>query len=193
MRDPQIFVFLAYLTVFALSVAIYHRLTNGVEFHIALAHAFFNFSSILSTAGYMSEDYQLWGPFVVMAAFIATFMGGCSGSTAGGIKAYRFIVLFNALHSGLRKLIYPAAVYPVRYGRNSLDADTLRAILLFFVTYILLWILGSLTMAALGYDFLTAVSAVITSLSNVGPGLGSIVGPAGNFSTLEDNFICFRS
>lgn len=76
LRDPQIFVFLAYLTVFALSVAIYHRLTNGVEFHIALAHAFFNFSSILSTAGYMSEDYQLWGPFVVMAAFIATFMGG---------------------------------------------------------------------------------------------------------------------
>lgn len=121
-----------------------------------------------------------------MAAFIATFMGGCSGSTAGGIKAYRFIVLFNAIHSGLRKLIYPAAVYPVRYGRNSLDADTLRAILLFFVTYILLWIFGSLTMAALGYDFLTAVSAVITCLSNVGPGLGTLVGPAGNFSTLED-------
>ncbi|MFQ6186372.1 TrkH family potassium uptake protein [Sinorhizobium meliloti] len=186
LRDPQIFVFLGYLTVFALSVAIYHRLTNGVEFHIALAHSFFNFSSILSTAGYMSEDYQLWGPFVVMAAFIATFMGGCSGSTAGGIKAYRFVVLFSAIHSGLRKLIYPAAVYPVRYGRNSLEVDTLRAILLFFVTYILLWIFGSLAMAALGYDFLTAVSSVITCLSNVGPGLGSVVGPAGNFSTLED-------
>ncbi|MCY1379388.1 Trk system potassium uptake protein TrkI [compost metagenome] len=74
----------------------------------------------------------------------------------------------------------------MRYGNNTVDADTQRAIFLFFTTYILLWVLGSLGMGALGYDFITAMSAVITCLSNVGPGLGSLIGPAGNFSTLQD-------
>lgn len=186
LRDPQIIVFLGYLSAFSIAVAIYHRLANGIEFHLALAHSFFNITSILSTSGYASEDYSLWGPFVVMVAFIATFMGGCSGSTAGGIKAYRFVVLFNAIRSGLNKLIYPNAIYAVRYGNNTVDADTQRAIFLFFTTYILLWVLGSLGMGALGYDFITAASAVITCLSNVGPGLGSLIGPAGNFSTLQN-------
>ncbi|OOG67630.1 MULTISPECIES: TrkH family potassium uptake protein [Sinorhizobium/Ensifer group] len=186
LRDPQIIVFLGYLSTFSIAVAIYHRLANGVEFHLALAHSFFNITSILSTTGYASEDYSLWGPFVVMVAFIATFMGGCSGSTSGGIKAYRFVVLFNAIRFGLNKLIYPNAIYAVRYGNNTVDADTQRAIFLFFTTYILLWVLGSLGMGALGYDFITATSAVITCLSNVGPGLGSLIGPAGNFSTLQD-------
>ncbi len=186
LRDPQIVVFLGYLVVFSLAVAIYHRLANGVDFHLALTYSFFNVTSILSTTGYTSEDYSLWGPFVVMAAFIATFMGGCSGSTAGGIKAYRFIVLFNAIRSGLNKLVYPNAIYAVRYGRNTVDADAQRAIFLFFITYILLWVFGSLAMAAFGYDLVTSVSAVITCLSNVGPGLGSIIGPIGNFSTLAD-------
>ncbi len=77
LRDPQIIVFLGYLSAFSIAVAIYHRLANGVEFHLALAHSFFNITSILSTSGYASEDYSLWGPFVVMVAFIATFMGGC--------------------------------------------------------------------------------------------------------------------
>ncbi len=186
LRDPQIIVFLGYLSAFSIAVAIYHRLANGVEFHLALAHSFFNITSILSTSGYASEDYSLWGPFVVMVAFIATFMGGCSGSTSGGIKAYRFVVLLSAIGSGLNKLIYPNAIYAVRYGRNTVDADTQRAIFLFFTTYILLWVLGSLGMGALGYDFITATSAVITCLSNVGPGLGNLIGPAGNFSTLQD-------
>ncbi|MDK1386306.1 TrkH family potassium uptake protein [Sinorhizobium sp. 8-89] len=186
LRDPQITVFLGYLTAFSVAVAVYHRLANGVEFHLALAHSFFNITSLLSTTGYASEDYSLWGPFVVMTAFIATFMGGCSGSTAGGIKAYRFVVLFNAIRSGLNRLVYPNAIYAVRYGNNTVDADTQRAIFLFFITYILLWVFGSLMMGALGYDLVTAVSAVITCLSNVGPGLGSIIGPVGNFSTLDD-------
>ncbi|UTV38132.1 TrkH family potassium uptake protein [Ensifer adhaerens] len=185
LRDPQIIVFLGYLSAFSIAVAVYHRLANGVEFHLALAHSFFNITSILSTSGYASQDYSLWGPFVVIAAFIATFMGGCSGSTAGGIKAYRFIVLFNAIRSGLNKIVYPNAIYAVRYGGNTVDADTQRSIFLFFITYMLLWVLGSLAMGALGY-LVTATSAVITCLSNVGPGLGPIIGPAGNFSTLGD-------
>lgn len=186
LRDPQIIVFLAYLVAFSVATGAYHRLANGVEFHIALAHSFFNITSILSTSGFMSEDYTLWGPFVVIAAYVTSFMGGCSGSTAGGIKAYRFIILFNTIRSGLNRLVYPNAIYAVRYGRATVDPDTQRAVFLFFTTYIFLWVFGSLAMGALGYDLVTATSSVITALSNVGPGVGHVVGPAGNFSTIND-------
>jgi len=186
LRDPQIAVFLAYLAAFSTAIAIYHRLQNGVPFHAALAHSFFTVSTILSTTGFASEDYTLWGPFVVTMAFFMTFMGGCSGSTAGGIKAYRFIILFNLIRTGLYKLIYPDGIHTVRYGKMTVDPDLQRSVMLFFTTYLALWTTGSLTMAAMGYDVLTSTSSVITALSNVGPGIGPIVGPAGNFSTISD-------
>jgi trk system potassium uptake protein len=186
LRDPQILVFLGYVSAFAVAVAIYHHFQSDVPFSRSLTHSFFNFASIFSTTGYASEDYSLWGPFAIMAAFIATFVGGCSGSTAGGIKAYRFTILFNLLRTGLKKLLYPNAIYSVRYGRNIVEADTQRAVFLFFFLYMLLWAFGSLVLGAMGFDLVTSVSAVITALSNVGPGLGDIVGPAGNFSTFAD-------
>ncbi|QRM55314.1 TrkH family potassium uptake protein [Sinorhizobium sp. BG8] len=186
LRDPQIAVFLGYLTAFSVATAVYHRLVNGVDFDDALAHSFFTMASIMSTTGVASEDYTLWGPFVVVLAFFATFLGGCSGSTAGGIKAYRFIIIFNSIRAGLHKLIYPNAIQTVRYGGLTVDADTQRTVFMFVCTYLLLWVLGSLALGALGIDVMTSISASITALSNTGPGVGPIVGPAGNFSTLSD-------
>ncbi len=186
LRDPQIGVFLGYLCAFSLSTSLYNHLRNGEPLRDAITHGFFNFSSLLSTTGFSSQDYLGWGPFTVMAAFFATFMGGCSGSTAGGIKAYRFVILFNIVTTGLKKLIYPNAVYSVRYGNQTVDAETQRTIFLFFSAYIFLWVVGSLAMAALGHDMATSVSAVITALSNVGPGVSPLIGPVGNFASLND-------
>ncbi len=185
-RDPQILVFLGYLGGISVVLAIYHHLRNGVEIDEALIHSFFNIASILSTGGFTSDDYTLWGPFAVMVAFFATFMGGCSGSTAGGIKAYRFVVMFNTARAGLNKLIYPNAIYPVRYGTLTVDAETQRGVFLFVSLFLFLWVVGSLGMTLFGYDFLTSLSSVLTCLSNVGPGIGQIIGPVGNFSTISD-------
>ncbi|MGV8937143.1 MAG: TrkH family potassium uptake protein [Allorhizobium sp.] len=193
LRDPQIVVFIGYVAAFSVAVAIYHHLANDVRFGTALTHAVFNFASLLSTTGYSSEDYTLWGPFVVLCAFFATFMGGCAGSTAGGVKAYRFVILANVISVGLKKLIYPNAVYSVRYGKVTVDAETQRNVFLFFAAFVFLWAIGSLGMGALGYDIETSISAVITALSNVGPGIGPIIGPAGNFSTLGDPALCLLS
>jgi len=193
LRDPQIGVFLAYLTAFSMTIAVYHRLQNGVPFHTALAHSFFAVASILSTTGFASDDYTLWGPFVVTMAFFMTFIGGCSGSTAGGIKAYRFIILFNTIRTGLYKLIYPDGIHAMRYGKMTVNADLQRSVMLFFTTYLALWTIGSLAMTAMGYDVLTSISAVITTLSNVGPGIGPVVGPAGNFSTISNPALCLLS
>lgn len=184
--DTQVGFFLGYLCVFSVVLGVYHHVQNDVALPIALTHSFFNISSILSTTGFASEDYTLWGPFAVALALFATFIGGCSGSTAGGIKSYRIVVILGVINSGMKKLIYPNAIYPVRYGNKAVDPDVVKGIFLFVSLYIGLWVFGSLILTLMGYDILTAISAAITCLSNVGPGIGSIIGPAGNFSTISD-------
>jgi trk system potassium uptake protein len=131
LRDPQIRVFASYVIVFILAVAIYMRVSSGVPFFEALTHSAFNFMSIITTTGYASSDYTAWGPFAVACAFVATFLGGCSGSTSGGIKAYRFLILFELLAHGLRRLVYPNTVQTVRYGDRPVDAAMQRAVVLF--------------------------------------------------------------
>ncbi len=184
--DPQIRFFLGYLVVFALAASLYLRLHNGVDFHEALAHSFFTVSSILSTTGFASDDYTQWGHFIVALAFVATFMGGCSGSTAGGLKAYRIIIMFNFLRTGLYRLIYPDGIHAVRYGAMTVDIDLQRGVLLFFLTYIALSAFGAILLGLLGYDVLTAISAAATALSNVGPGVSEAIGPGGNFAVFSD-------
>jgi trk system potassium uptake protein TrkH len=186
LHDPQIKVFLGYLFLFSIAASIYQRLENGVDFHEALAHSFFTVSSILSTTGFASDDYTLWGHFIVALAFVATFMGGCSGSTSGGIKAYRIIILFNFIRTGLYRLIYPDGIHAVRYGTMTVDADVQRTVFLFFTTYIVICAVGAIILGILGYDVLTAISAAATALSNVGPGVTQAIGPAGTFAGFSD-------
>ncbi|WP_242222540.1 TrkH family potassium uptake protein [Shinella zoogloeoides] len=185
-RDPQIRVFLGYLALFSIAASVFQRLQNGVDFHEALAHSFFTVSSILSTTGFASDDYTQWGHFIVALAFVATFMGGCSGSTAGGIKAYRLIILFNFIRTGLYRLIYPDGIHAVRYGPMTVDADLQRNVFLFFITFVAISAIGAILLALMGYDVLTAISAAATSLSNVGPGVTQAIGPAGTFAGFHD-------
>ncbi|MDX3924769.1 MAG: TrkH family potassium uptake protein [Shinella sp.] len=186
LRDPQIRVFLGYLAVFSIAAAIYQRLQNGADFHEALAHSFFTVSSILSTTGFASDDYTLWGHFIVALAFVATFMGGCSGSTAGGIKAYRIIILGSFIRTGIHRLIYPDGIHIVRYGHMTVDAEMQRNVFLFFATYIVICAAGGIILGILGHDVLTSLSAVATALSNVGPGVTPAIGPAGSFADFSD-------
>lgn len=186
LKDPQIIVFLGYVAFFSIAASLFQRLENGVPFHEALAHSFFTVTSILSTTGFASDDYTAWGHFIVVLAFIATFMGGCSGSTAGGIKAYRIIILFNFVRSGLYRLIYPNGIHTVRYGPMTVDADVQRNVFLFFISYIMICFAGGLVLGLLGYDALTAISASATALSNVGPGVTPAIGPVGTFAGMND-------
>lgn len=186
LRDPQILVFVGYVAAFSIAGGIYNRIANHIDFSTALAHSFFNMSSLISTTGFASQDYTLWGPFMIMLVFMATFAGGCSGSTAGGIKAYRLVIVANSIRAGVKLLLFPNAIYSVRYGTAKVEEDMLRSVFLFIVTYLAFWAAGAIAMSAFGYDLATSLSASITALSNVGPGLGDIVGPAGNFSTMQD-------
>lgn len=186
LRDPQIRVFLGYVAATVVLIILYRAITADVPFWEALTKVTFNYTSIITTTGYASEDYTLWGPFAVAAFFFVTFLGGCSGSTAGGIKAYRFLILARMLANGIRQLIHPHSVHSVRYGARIVDADMQRSVVLFLSAFLLVWVAATLMLAACGLDLVTALTGALTALTNVGPGLGEIIGPAGNFSSLNE-------
>lgn len=184
--DPQIKVFLTYLAGFSIAVAVYLRIADDVPFFEALTHSTFNMTSIITTTGFASQDYNAWGSFAVTCAFVATFLGGCSGSTTGGIKAYRFLILFELLYNGLRRLIYPNTVLSVRYGDRVVDDGTQRAVVLFVAAFFVLWLVLSILVSATGVDIISSITGVLSSLTNVGPGLGPVIGPVGNYAPLPD-------
>ncbi|MEP3436444.1 MAG: TrkH family potassium uptake protein [Hoeflea sp.] len=184
--DPQIFAYGGLLLVLTIIIALSLRLSQDESFGIALTHSAFNVVSIVTTTGFASTDYTLWGPLAVTILFMATFLGGCSGSTSGGIKAYRLVIIASSIRSGLLRLIYPNSVRPVRYGSVAVEPDMQRTVFLFVCAYVGIWALGSIALAATGLDVETAISGSITALANVGPGIGSVIGPAGSFAPLGD-------
>ena len=186
LKDPQILTYGLIILSATILVMAYLRLGNGETFSHSITHAAFSVVSIITSTGYASMDYTQWGSFVVTLAFFLTFLGGCSGSTAGGLKAYRVVIIISAVKSGVRRLIYPHGIHNIRYGNMTVDTEMVRSVFLFVSAYLFLWAIGAIALAGTGLDILTAVSGSITALANVGPGLGELIGPAGNFAILGD-------
>lgn len=184
--DPQIRIFAAYVVLIILAVTIYLRVTAGMGLFDALTIAAFNFMSVVTTTGYSTADYTAWGPFAFALAFVAMFLGGCSGSTTGGVKTYRFVILFSLIRNGVRRLIYPNTVQTVRYGDRPVDDEIQRAVVLFLGAFLFLWAIITVALSATGVDFVSSLSGALSALMNVGPGLGDTIGPRGNYSSLPD-------
>ncbi len=152
----------------------------------ALRHSLFTVVSLLSTTGYATTDYGTWGPFAVVVLFFLTSVGGCTGSTAGGIKAFRFAVLYAVARVQMQRLLQPSGIFPALYGERPVSDATATAVLAFVFFFALSFSVVAVLLGLLGLDYLTAMSAAITALANVGPGLGPEIGPAGNFAGLPD-------
>ena len=150
----------------------------------ALTHVTFNVISVVTTTGFASEDYSDWGPLAVTAFFYLTFVGGCSGSTSGGMKIFRFQVAMILLRNQLRFLIHANGVFASHYNHQPLTDDVTRGVVAFSFFFFLTIAGLALGLALLGLDFTTALSGAATAVANVGPGLGDIIGPAGNFASL---------
>ena len=140
----------------------------------------------MSTTGFATEDYSAWGPFAVGVAFLLTFLGACSGSTAGGIKTFRLQILWRLMVQQLHGLISPNSITNVYYGGKKLNDNDLAAVAGFFFIYIATWLISSILLLLCGLDVVSAMTGAVTAISNVGPGLGNIIGPYGNFSTLDE-------
>ena len=186
LRDRQVHFFIKFLVLVAAVIALYRVLNDGAVPLDAFVHALFNVTSVVTTTGYASQDYSLWGPFVVVLFFFLTFVGGCSGSTAGGMKIFRFQLSMLLLREQVLRLMHPNAVVARHYnGRIISDEIVASSVAFSFIFLATLAVVASM-LALLGLDLTTSLSGAATALSNVGPGLGDIIGPAGNFQTLPD-------
>jgi len=152
----------------------------------ALREALFNITSIMTGTGYASVDYMLWGPFLVVLFFFIGLIGGCAGSTACSIKVFRYQLLFASIKVQLRKIRAPHGVFTPRYDGRVVSDDVLSSVISFFVFFVVTLGVMSVALGMTGLDFITSVSGAATSIANVGPGLGPIIGPAGNFQPLND-------
>jgi len=185
-RNTQIYgllgVFAGVTIVLALDVVI----TRDMPFWEALSHSSFNVSSILTTTGFASTDYSQWGHASIVTFFFLTFIGGCSGSTAGGVKIFRCQLFFLQLRKQLVKSIHPNAVISSRYGNRAVTEDIMQSCIAFLFLLMCTLIVLSFLLSLTGLDLLTSVTGAATALANVGPGLGDIIGPAGTFKPLGD-------
>ncbi len=185
-RDPQIRGFL--LTIAVLVVVIFLLLQPvfpDSEEQI-LREALFNITSIISGTGYASVDYMLWGPFAVTLFFFIGLIGGCAGSTACSIKIFRYQLLFASIRAQLRRIRSPHGIFTPRYNGRPVGQDVLSSVMSFFMFFVVTLGLVAVALSLTGLDFITSVSGAGAALANIGPGLGPIIGPAGNFSSLND-------
>jgi len=165
-----------------LGTALFHH--DGISLVRAWTIVTFNMVSTITTTGFVSTDYSVWGGFFVGAFFFLMFTGGCSGSTAGSVKAFRIRLALQMFSTQMKKLIHPNGVFVVRLNRRTVDPSITAALVAFFFAIGLTVIALTLALGAMGLDLITSLSSAATAVTNVGPGLGDIVGPAGNFEPL---------
>ncbi len=185
-RDSQVQVFMVAVAMAIMVATGWLWLDQGRDLTSAFRYAAFNVVSIITGTGYASEDYTMWGAFATPLFFFIMFIGGCAGSTTCGIKVFRFQVLYSGARTQMRHLLQPHGIFIAQYNNRPISDEVMTSVLSFFFVFGVCYALLALGLGMLGLDFLSAISSAATSISNVGPALGPIVGPGGNFQSLPD-------
>lgn len=183
LKNDEFRYYLGFCVVLSLIVAFGVYLTGGTV-EKSFRDASFQVVSIITTTGYITADYTAWTPYITILFFIMMFFGASAGSTAGGVKIVRHIILIKNSLLELKRQLHPNAVIPVRFNGSAVSRDITFNILAFIMIYILIFAVGSIMMGMLGADFNTSIGSVATCLGNIGPGLGN-VGPVDNFASIS--------
>ena len=186
-RDPQVRGFILTIAVLVLLLLVV-LLEEGVHMsnEQAIREALFNVTSIISGTGFASVDYMQWGSFAIALFFFMGLIGGCAGSTACSVKVFRYQLLFASIRAQLRRIRSPHGIFTPRYDGRPVSEEVLASVMTFFMFFVLTLGVVSVALSMTGLDFITSVSGAATAVANVGPGLGDIIGPAGNFAPLND-------
>lgn len=185
-KDSQVKTFLSIVGISAAIMSLWLWSSDQYGLVESFRYGTFAVVTILTTTGYSTTDYSAWGAFALPFLFFLMFFGGCTGSTAGGIKIFRFQILFKAAKAQLEQLRRPHGIFVPLYNNQKLNPSDFMSVLAFFALYIMCYGVLALVLALNGLDFLTSLSGSATILGNVGPGLGSEIGPAGNYGGLPD-------
>jgi len=179
---------LIYLLAFSILIMFLYLLFINYESNLfeKIRISSFNVISILSGTGYVTDDFGLWGKFSLIFFLFLMFIGGCAGSTACGIKIFRLQMLLIFLKNQVKKLIYPNSVIITKYNNHKISDDFMRSIIIFIFSFLFIFLIIAMLLSISGLDFVTSISGAASSISNVGPGLGEIIGPDGNYKSLPD-------
>jgi len=184
--DVQIRSFIKIIIFSIILLFIYLLFQNEDLSQINIRAIFFNVISILTGTGYVTGEFDGWGNFSLIFFLILMFIGGCAGSTTCGIKIFRIQILYLFVVNQLKKIIYPRGVFIIKYDKNIVDDKFMASIISFIFLYLVIFFLMTAFLSLSGLDFVTSISGAATSISNVGPGLGSTIGPNGNFSNIPE-------
>ena len=184
--DSQIKSFIKIIIISILILFVYLFLQNKNFEEISLRSISFNVISILTGTGYVTKEFDSWGSFPLIFFLILMFIGGCAGSTTCGIKIFRVQILYLFLINQFKKIIYPRGIFIIKYDNNSVDEKFMASIISFIYLYIIIFFIMTALLSLNGLDFITSISGAATAISNVGPGLGTVIGPNGSFYLLPD-------
>jgi len=182
--DIQIKTFLKIIVISIIVLLIYLTINDSSQ--INLRSISFNVVSILTGTGYVNAQFDNWGSFPLILFLGLMFIGGCAGSTTCGVKIFRIQILYSFVSNQLKKIIYPKGIFVMKYDQNPVDNKFIASIISFIYMYLVIFFIITALLSITGLDLITSISGAATSISNVGPGLGSIIGPNGNFSSLPD-------
>ena len=186
-QDSQVRAFLTVVAVSIFLIVFYLMHQQDMGFVEALRYSSFSVISLITGTGFTNSDFNAWGGFAVSLLFFLMVVGGCAGSTTCGIKIFRFQVLFAVTQVQIRKLLHPHGIFLPHYNGKPIPKDIPLSVMGFFFMYALCFAVLAMALSFCGLDFLTAMSGAATAISNVGPGLGDIIGPAGTFQSLPDS------
>jgi trk system potassium uptake protein TrkH len=190
-RDSETGFFVGALSVCIVITCAYLMLSGTLDPRESLIHGMFQAISITTTTGFATQDFAAWPSFLPVMMLFFSFMGGCVGSTGGGIKAMRLMLIYKQGIRELRQLIHPQAVIPLKVGQRRVPAAVVSAVWSFFAVYMFAFIVILLLLMATGLDFRTAFSAVAASLNNLGPGLGGVAAHYAGISETAKAILCF--
>ena len=186
LQDTQVHTFLSLILLSAIVITLWDWRFEGEMTELAFRESLFNVTSIMSGTGYASADYGSWGTFPVVMFFFVGLIGGCAGSTACSVKVFRYQIVVAAIKSQIRQIHSPHGVFTPRYDGRPISDDVLNSVIAFLVAFILLLGITAVLLGMTGLDFVTSVSGAAAALANIGPGLGEIIGPAGNYASIND-------
>ncbi len=184
-NDVQIRTFFKIIISSIIILSLYLMISGSTE--LSFRSVLFNIISILTGTGYVNAEFDTWGSFTLILFLGLMFIGGCAGSTTCGVKIFRIQILYLFVVNQLKKIIYPNGIFVLKYDQNPIDNKFISSIISFIYMYLVVFFILTALLSLTGLDFITSISGAATSISNVGPGLGSIIGPNGDFSTLPDS------
>lgn len=185
-HDSQVRFFLKTLAVGGGVITVWLWQSQHVPFAEAVTEGLFSVVSVVTTTGYAVEDYGRWGAFAVVLFFLLMALGGCTGSTAGGLKAFRLQVAWISIREHAMQIVQPHRVLVRSYGGRTLSDAVVASVMMLTLAFVLAVAALAVSLALTGLDPVTSISGALTAVANVGPGLGPVIGPAGNYSTLSD-------